>query len=142
MTFALLISIGIALLGFVPLLIVLWKRTRFFKLKNTSNQVTGVVEDIKEYTGYKGSRYFKALIRYTAFGGKTFHGVYSYSCSDKRLLFIRGEQVEIYYSKTKPEKFVPKKGSKNTVALVVTIIMAAGYIVISFFLYGFIKNGG
>jgi hypothetical protein len=141
MTLALPVSIGIAILGFVPLFIVLWKRHRINKLKNTGDRVTGIVEEIKRYTGYKGNTYYRALIRYTAFGGQTLHGIYTYSCSRKRPLFIRGEHVEIYYSKAKPEKFVPKKGSQNTIALIFTIIMAAGYIVISCFLYGFIKNG-
>jgi hypothetical protein len=141
MTFALSISIGIALLGFVPLLIVMVKRSRINKLRKTGDRVTGIVEDIKEFRGYKGGTHFKALIRYTAFGGKTFHGTYSYSYSGKRSLFTQGEQIEIYYSKTNPEKFIPKKGSRNNVALIFTIIMAVGYIFISYFLYGFIQNG-
>lgn len=137
-----LLTIIIGLLGFLPLFIVLWKRRSINNLKEKGDRVTGVVEDIKEYTGYRGSRYYKALIRYTVFGGRTIFGTYTYSSSRKKPLFIRGELTEVYYSKTKPERFIPKKVSGSIAALVFTIIMAAGYIVLSFFLYRFIKNGG
>lgn len=136
------ISLIIAVLGFIPLLIVLWKRSRIKKLKQTGDLVTGVVEDVIERIGAKGSRYHHVIIQYRVFGNRTLRGTYVYAGSRKRPLYLPRQSVELYYDKNKPEKFIPKNGGNYTVALVLTILFAIAYCVLAFFLYNYIKNPG
>ena len=136
------ISLTIAVLGFIPLLIVLWKQGRIKKLKQTGDLVTGVVEDVIERIGSKGNRYYHVIIQYRAFGNRTLRGTYVYAGSRKRPLYLPRQSVELYYDKKKPEKFIPKNSGDYTIALVLTTLFAIGYIVLAFCLYNYIKNPG
>ncbi len=118
------ISFGIGLLGFLPLLIVLWKNRRIKKLKETGVLVTGVVEDIIERRGYKGSRYYQAIIQYYVAGRGTIRSSYVFSYGGKKPLYTRVQSVELYYRKDKPEKFIPKDAKPNKIVLAFVIIFA------------------
>ena len=136
------ITIIIVALGFLPLLIVLWKKHRVKKLKETGDLVTGVVEEVYERRGLKGNKYYQAVIQYPVFGKGQLRGIYTYSSNRTNKLFTRGQRTAIYYDKNKPEKFIPKDVPFNNVFLLFTIIIAIGYLVIGFFLYGFLKKEG
>lgn len=136
---ALYISLGIALLGFLPLLIVLWKWRRIKKLKETGVLVTSVVEDVIERRGYKGSRYYQGIFQYYVPGRGTIRSSYIFSYG-KKPIYARRQSVEIYYWKDKPEKFIPKDAKMGKIGLIFTLIIAAAYIVLSFFLYSTIKG--
>ncbi len=135
------IVVGIALLGFIPLLIVLWKRQRVKKLVENGEHVTGVVEDIQEHMGYKRTRSFRVLIRYNA-GGLSIPGVYKYTSYNRLPLFETGKPVAVIYNRDKPEKFIPRDVPQNKGLLIFTIIIAVVYIVLCFFLYDFMKKEG
>lgn len=136
------ISIIFAALGFLPLLIVLWKKRRIKKLRETGDLVTGVVEEVYERRGLKGNKYYQAVIQYPVFGRGQLRGVYTYSSNRTHQLFIKGQRTDIYYDKNKPEKFIPKDVPFNNVFLIFTVIIAIGYLVIGYFLYGFLKKEG
>lgn len=138
---ALPVSLGIAILGFLPLLIVIWKGRRIQKLKETGVLVTGVVEDVIERRGYKGSRYYQGIFQYYVPGRGTIRSSYIFSYG-KKPIYARRQSVELYYRKDKPEKFIPKDAKQSKAGLIFTTIIAAVYILLSFFLYGFIKNSG
>jgi len=134
------ISLGVGLLGFLPLLIVLWKHQRIKNLKKTGILVTGVVEDIIERRGYKGSRYYQAIIQYYVPGRGTIRSSYVFSYGGKKPLYARRQSVELYYRKDKPEKFIPKDAKPGKAILIFVIVIALVYIVLSFLLYDTIKN--
>lgn len=138
---ALPVSLSIAVLGFLPLLIVIWKGRRIKKLKETGVLVTGVVEDVIERRGYKGSRYYQGIFQYYVPGRGTMRSSYIFNYG-KKPIYTRRQSVELYYRKDKPEKFIPKDKKIGKTALIFTIVIAAAYIILSFFLYGFIKNSG
>jgi hypothetical protein len=135
------ISLGIAVLGFLPLLIVVWKWRRIKKLKETGILVTGVVEDVIERRGYKGSRYFQGIFQYFVTGRGTVRSSYIFSYS-KKPIYTRRQSVELYYRKDKPEKFIPKDAKQGKAVLIFTGIIAVAYIVFAFFIYDLIKNTG
>lgn len=136
------LSITFAVLGFIPLLIVLWKRHRIKQLKQNGIHVTGVVEDIIASRGYKGIINYQAIIQYYVEGRGTMRGVYSYSHSGNRPLFTRKQSVELYYDKNKPEKFTPKEGNTYTPALVMTAVMAAAFLALSIAIINYITHQG
>lgn len=132
----------IGVLGLVPLAMVLWKRYRVNQLKQNGALVTGVVEDVIERTGYKGSRYYQAIIQYYVPERGTLRGSFIFAYSRKRPLFQRMQSVELYYDKNKPARFTPKHGNNYIPALILTGIMGAGFLVLSYFLVSFIRNLG
>lgn len=139
---ALKITIGIALLGFLPLLIGLWKRRRIRNLVEKGDRVMGTVLDITTHRGHKGSTYYRALIEYPVFLQAPLQRYYTFAGKKGLNLFYRGNKVEIYYDKNKPERFIPKEMSNSNFLLVFGIIMAVIYLLISYFLYGYIKGQG
>lgn len=136
------LSIIFAILGFIPLLIVLWKRHRIKRLKQTGILVTGVVEDIIASRGYKGIINYRAIIQYYVEGRGTMRGVYAYSYSGNRPLFTRMQSVELYYDKNKPDKFTPREGNTYTPALVMTAVMAAAFLALSIAIINYLIHQG
>lgn len=138
----LLLCIGIALLGFLPLVIVLWKRKRVRKLFKTGELVSGEVMELNEFAGFKGSVYYKAIIRYPVAGQGMLQSSYSFTGTRLQTLFAKGQHVSLFYDKEKPQKIIPKDAPHNKVLLVFTIIIAIVYCILCFFLYDFINNQG
>ena len=135
------IIISIGFLGFVPLLIVLWKRRSVRKLKQSGERVTGIVEQVEERIGFKGARYFQAVIRYPIGSGNIYRGVYTFSASKRLSLFTTGQPLDVYFDRDKPQKFIPADLPQSPAALILTIIVAIAYIVICFCLYDTIYQG-
>ncbi len=133
------IIIVIGLLGFVPLGIVLWKRRIVQKMIQTGERVTGMVEQVEERRGIKGARYFQAVIRYPIGSGNIHRGVYTFSSNKRLPLFKTGQPVDVLFDRDKPHKFIPADLPRSPVALIFTIILAIGYIIICFFLYDFMN---
>jgi len=132
----------LAVLGFVPMGIVLWKQYHVKQLKQTGVLVTGVVEDVIVRQGYKGSRYCQAIIQYYVPGWGTLRGNFIFGYSRRHPLYTRMQSVELYYDKNKPTRFTPKRGNNYTPALILTTIMAAAILVFCYFLVDFIRNTG
>lgn len=139
---ALKISFFIALLGFLPLLIVWWKRRRIHRLVTKGDIVTGTVLEVYKRIGYKGSVYYQALIEYPVFNQRPEQGTYSFSGKKNLDIYYKGNRIEICYDKKKPKRFVPKQAAQHKVMLVVGIVFAVLYIVLSFFLYDWLKGEG
>ncbi len=135
------IVIGIGFLGLIPMLLVLWKHQQVKKLIQTGELVTGLVEDIQERHGLKGNRYYLAMIRYTPIGRSTIRGAYYFTAARHLPLFVKGSQVDLYYNKEKPEKFILVDIRRGKGFLVFTIILAVAYLAICFFLYEVINKG-
>ncbi len=135
------IIISIGFLGFVPLLIVLWKRRNVQRMIQTGERVTGMVEQVEERHGFKGARYFQAVIRYPIGSGNIHRGVYTFSSSKRLSLFKTGQPLDLYIDRDKPQKFIPADLPQSPAALIFTIIVAIAYIVICFFLYETIYRG-
>lgn len=133
------IIICIGLLGFVPLLIVLLKRRSVRRMKLTGERVTGLVEQVEEYRGIKGARYFQAVIRYSIGSGNIHRGIYRFSSSKTLPLFKTGQPADVYYDRDKPHKFIPADLPQSPVPLIFTIILAIGYVIICFLLYDYIN---
>ncbi len=136
------IIISIGFLGFVPLLIVLWKRRSVRRLKQTGERVTGMVEQVVERTGFKGVRYFQAVIGFPIGSGSIHRGVFTFSSHKRLSLFSTGQPVDVYFDRDKPQKFIPAELPQSPAPLIFTIILAIVYVVLCFFLYDFIKSGG
>lgn len=134
------LCITFAVLGFIPLLMVMWKRRQIKQLKQNGILVTGVVEDIIASRGYKGAINYHAIIQYYAEGRGTIRGSYRYSHSGKRPLFARRQSVELYYDKNKPGKFTPKDGYTYTPALVGFALMAAAFLALSLAIINYITR--
>jgi hypothetical protein len=132
----------LAVLSLVPMGIVLWKRYRIKQLKETGILATGVVEDVIERQGYKGSRYYQAIIQYYAEGRGTMRGSFIFGYSRRKPLYTRMQSVELYYDKNKPSRFTPKHGNNYTPALILTAIMAVAFLVFCFFVADYLKNPG
>ena len=129
------IIISIGFLGFVPLLIVLWKRRSVQRIIQYGERVTGIVENVEERIGFKGARYFQAVLRYPIGSGNTHRGVYAFS-SFKRLFLLRtGYPVDVIIDRDKPQKFILADLPQSPAALIFTIIVVIAYIVICFCLY-------
>lgn len=135
------ITIGIGILGFLPLLIVMWKQKRVRKMKEQGVLTTGVVERIEERMGFKGSRYFLVHIRYTV-EGRPVTGTYTFLAYKNLPLFTPGAAIEIYYDPEKPGKILPRDVPQSNAMLIFGIVFAIGYLVICYFLYGFLKENG
>ena len=136
------LAFTIGVLGLIPMGIVLWKRYRVKQLKQTGVLVTGVVEDVIERQGYKGSRYYQAIIQYYVPGRGTMRGSFIFGYSRRRPLYTRMQSVELYYDKNKPARFIPKQGNNYTAALILTAIMAVAFLVLCYFLVDFLRNQG
>jgi uncharacterized protein DUF3592 len=130
----------LAVLGFIPVGIVLWKRFRIKQLKQTGVLVTGVVEDVIVRQGYKGSRYCQAIIQYYVPGWGTLRGSFIFGYSRRHPLYARMQSVEIYYDKNKPARFTLRKGDTYTAALIFTAIFATAILVLCYFVADFIIN--
>ena len=135
------ITIGIGILGFLPLLIVLWKRKRVREMKEQGVLTTGIVDRIEERMGFKGSRYYLVYIRYTA-QGQPIISTYTFMAYKILPIFAVGAEVAIYYNPKKPGKFLPRDVPQSNAMLIFGIVIAVAYIVISFFLYDFLKENG
>lgn len=133
-------SIIVGLVGFIPLAIVLYKRSRINKLKKHGTYVTGVVQDIIERRGYKGITYSKAIIQYPVRGGSPMINNFNYSSGQTKKLLTRGQQVEVVYDNNL-KRFTLTILPDNIPILVFTIIIAIVYIAMCFLLYNSIKNG-
>jgi hypothetical protein len=132
----------LAVLSLVPMGLVLWKRNRVQQLKEKGILVTGVVEDVIERQGYKGSRYYQAIIQYYVEGRGTMRGSFVFGYSRRRPLYTRMQSVELYYDKNKPSRFTPRRGNNYTPALILTAIMAAAFFVFCYFLADYLRNPG
>jgi hypothetical protein len=139
---ALKITLIIGILGFLPLFIVLWKRSRINKLKKYGDLVMGTILEVNEHRGYKGSVYYRALIEYPVFNRSPLQGHYAFAGRKGLDTFYKGKKLEIVYHKDKPEKFIPNDDIQNKGILIFTLIIAIGYIILSFFLYDFLKAEG
>ena len=136
----LLLCICIGLLGFLPFVIVLWRRIKSDKLRKEGDIVTGEVLEIKQYIGFKGAVFYKALIEYPVFGKGKVQNYFPFTATRGQTFLSVGQKVELYYDKIKPNKFLVKATPKNNFLLIFTIILAIGYVVLCFFLYDFIKD--
>jgi hypothetical protein len=132
----------LAVLSLIPMGIVLWKRYRVKQLKETGILVTGVVEDVIERQGYKGSRYYQAIIQYYVQGRGTMRGSFIFGYSRRQPLYTPMQSVELYYDKNKPTRFTPKKGNNYTPALILTSAMAMAFLVFCYFLVAYLRNPG
>ncbi|HTE29545.1 MAG TPA: DUF3592 domain-containing protein [Chryseolinea sp.] len=137
---ALKISIIIAALGFLPLLIVLLKRKRRWNLVTKGDLVTGTVLEVYHRRGYKGGAYYQAQIEYPVFNQAPMQRTYMFTGKKSLDYFYKGRRLDICYSKKKPTRFVPKDMWKNNGFLIFAIIIAVGYLVLAYFLYGLIKG--
>jgi hypothetical protein len=136
------ISIGIAILGLVPLLIVLWKRKRIKNLVTKGDIVTGTVLEVNKFRGYKGNVYYQALIEDPVFNQGLMRGNYAFSGQKGLQLFYKGRRIEVFYDKKKPKRFIPKEALSNPALYIITIIIAVGYLVLSYFLYNWLTGQG
>lgn len=139
---ALNVAIAIAALGFLPLVIVLWKRRRVRNLVEKGHYVSGRILEVYTHRGHKGNTYYRALIEYPVFNRAPLQRFYTFSGKKGLEIFYKGRWIELYYDKEKPERFIPKEASKNNGFLVFAIIIAIVYIALCFFLYDFMKKEG
>lgn len=131
---------AIAVLGFIPLLIVLLKRRRNRQLRLSGECVSGMVEKVEERVGFRGSRYYQAQIRYGIGGGVVQRSIYTFASSRKRALFTVGQPLELYYDRDHPKKFILKDIPDSPGLLIFTIIIAVGYLVICYFLQDLLRS--
>lgn len=139
---ALLISIGIGLLGFLPLFIVLWKRHRAIQLVTKGDVVTGTVLDVYERRGHKGNVFYHAIIQYPVFNQAPIQGTYIFTGKKRLNTYYKGRRLEICYDKNKPKRFIPKEGTPKKGMLIFGIVFGIVYIVLAVCLYNFMKEQG
>lgn len=131
--------ISIALLGFVPMLLLLWKRRRVTQLLQTGKRVTGQVEQLELRRGFKGVVYYRAVIRYPVNSGNVRRGIYIFSSSREQRTLQPGQPVELVFHPSKPEKFIPVDQPLSLVPLYLTAIFAIGLLVLCYLIYKYIN---
>ena len=138
---ALNITLLIGVLGFLPLFIFLWKRSRINKIKKHGDLVTGTILEVYEFRGYKGSVYYKAVIEDPVFNQAPIQGQFPFAGKKGLSTYYKGKRIEIFYDKNKPKKFVPKEYKMSTGILIFTLLTALFVVFAAFKIYHMLETG-
>ena len=138
-TTALLISLGVAFAGLIPLLIALYRHQRLKKLRQTGIETWGKVEEVFSRRGLKGGTYYYATISFPLQDRSIFRHNYYFAKSQLQTL-AKGNTITVIYDPAKPKRFMIRELPATNRLLIVTSIIAAVYIVFGILLYDYIVN--
>jgi len=131
---------GIALPGLIPLLLAVWKRHRIRKLLTEGDSVTGKILQVTTHRGHKGSVYYRAFIEYPVFDRAPIQTSYAFVGKKNLQKFYEGRDLEICYSKEKPERFIPREAAHYSGILIFGIVFAIIITTLCVFLYYSVKS--
>lgn len=80
------------------------------KIIGMNNVATGTVIDVIQKAGMKGNKFFESLIQYVTNKGQEI-SVRHFN-TGKSQAFVKGQQVQLFYDSSKPEKFVLKEDKR------------------------------
>lgn len=130
------LSLATAILGWLPLLIAIYKYRRTAQLLATGLQATGFIEELHTRRGLKGATYYDTLVDFPAASGRQRH-YYTFSARKYKTILAKGNTVTVTYDPRKPKRFAIKEIPLTKTLIIFTTIFAVIYLVLAFFLYDF-----
>ena len=129
-----LVLIGVALFGFLPLAIILYKQKRVRKIL-----ATGLVAKARVYNVYTPSRSAAEIVYYQFYNQEG--GVSSGSLTTKTGLYKTGDVLDVYYLPDNPKRNTVHGAWQSKGLLIFGIVTAAFALFAAYKLWEMVKSG-
>lgn len=126
---------GLILIGFMPLMIVIFKISKVKKMKRLGVKTTGIVKDVPMGT-LRGLN--RVMIEYEV---KESGIIISKEITVAGLPYKEGDILPVYYDKSNPDDMLLDSGSGFIFLLIFTILIAAFVIAACYMIYSGIQSG-